>query len=94
MEAYKVLSTNMDVQDGIFEHGYFMNQRHAEDILKGYAQQMQGKDEVLDLDGKLTDYKDHTLKYGMSENKPAVYYLSHWGNYRMAMWIKKIWIQE
>jgi hypothetical protein len=94
MEAFKVLSTNLDIQDGVFEHGYFMHVRHAEDILKGYAQQFRGNEEVLDLEGKLDKYQGYSLEYSMPANKPAVYYLSHWGNYKMAMWIQKIWIQE
>jgi hypothetical protein len=94
MEAFRVLSTNLDLKDGEFQHGYFMHLRHAQDILKGYAQQFQGKEELLDLDGKLDKYQGYSLKHNPCYKKPAVYYLSHWGNCVMVMWIEKIWIQE
>jgi hypothetical protein len=61
MKIYKVQSTNMDIQDGIFSNGYFMHKRHAEDILKGYASSKDGNNVVEDLEGKLETYDD---KYG------------------------------
>lgn len=94
MKIYSVTSTNMDVRDGDFKHGYFMHKRHAEKILKNYAQQFQGNDEVLDLEGKLEEYNSLSLKYTPWHNKPANYYMSHYGNYRMVLWIEEIWVQE
>jgi len=94
MKVYKVQSTNMDVQDGTFEHGYFMQKKHAEDALKAYSQQFEGKEEVLDLGGKLDEYSGRSLRYTRWHYKPATYHKSHWGNYRMVIWISEIHIQE
>jgi hypothetical protein len=94
MKIYKVLSTNMDVRDGIFEHGYFIHKIHAEDILKGYVQIKESQNQVFDLDGELETYFDHNCKHNDWYNKPAVYYKSYYGNYSMVMWIKEVYVQE
>jgi hypothetical protein len=94
MKVFKVQSTNMDVQDGIFNHGYFMHKHHAEDVLKGYANLHDGKSIVEDIEGKLETYADQSLNYTIAHHKPAVYYRSHWGNFRMVVWISEVYIQE
>ena len=94
MKAYKVESTNIDIQDGIFDHGYFMELRHAEMVLKNYAMLHDGSNVVEDIEGKLETYNDKSLDYSPYHNKPAVYYESHWGNYNMVIWIETIHIQE
>lgn len=94
MKAYKVESTNIDIQDGIFDHGYFMELRHALDVIKAYASSHNGNNVVEDIEGKLETYNDNSLNYSPYHNKPAVYYQSHWGNYNMVIWIKEIHIQE
>lgn len=53
MKVYKVESTNMDIQDGIFGNGYFMELRHALDVIKAHASLHNGSNVVEDLDGKL-----------------------------------------
>lgn len=94
MKIYQVQSTNMDVQDGIFGNGYFMHKHHAEMVLKNYAMLHDGKNAVEDLEGKLETYDDSSLDYSIAHHKPAVYYRSHWGNYRMVVWISEVNVQE
>lgn len=94
MKAYKVNSTNMDLRDGTFDHGYFLELRHAEDILKGYTALHDGKDPIEDLNGSLEEYNGVSFKYSKWHNKPAVYYKSDWGNHNMTVWIETIHIQE
>lgn len=94
MKIYQVQSTNMDIQDGIFSNGYFMHKHHAEDVLKGYASLHDGNNIVEDMEGKLETYDDQPLDYTIAHHKPAVYYRSHWGNYRMVVWISEVHVQE
>jgi hypothetical protein len=94
MKIYQVQSTNMDIQDGIFSNGYFMHKHHAEDILKSYAGLHDGKNIVEDMEGKLETYEDQPLEWVISNKRPAVYYRSHWGNYRMVVWISEVYVQE
>jgi hypothetical protein len=94
MKIYQVQSTNLDIQDGIFSNGYFMHKRHAELVLKNYAMLKDGNTVVEDLEGKLEIYEDKSLDYTIAHHKPAVYYRSHWGNYRMVVWISEVHVQE
>ena len=94
MKVYQVQSTNMDIQDGIFSNGYFMHERHAKMVLKNHAVIYDGKDVIEDIEGKLETYDGQPLKYSEYHNKPAVYYRSHWGNYRMVVWISEVHVQE
>jgi hypothetical protein len=94
MKIYQVQSTNMDIQDGVFSNGYFINKHHAELVLKNYAMLQDGKNLVEDMEGKLETYDDQSLKYSAYHEKPAVYYRSHWDNYRMVVWISEVHVQE
>ena len=94
MKIYQVKSTNMDIKDGIFSHGYFMHKHHAEDILKNHASLYDGKNVIEDLEGKLETYDNKSLEYTMAHHKPAVYCHSYWHNYRMVVWISEVHIQE
>jgi hypothetical protein len=94
MIAYQVQSTNMDIRDGVFEHGNFFQLKHAMDIIKAYASLHEGKTITEDLDGTLKLFDKRILQYTMWYERPAVYYRSHWGNYRMVIWIREIHIQE
>ena len=94
MKVYQVQSTNMDVQDGVFSNGYFMHKHHAEIVLKNHAMLHNGNNVVEDMEGKLESYDNYPLKYSIYHNKPAVYYRSHWGDYRMVVWISEVYVQE
>jgi hypothetical protein len=94
MKIYQVESTNMDVQDGVFSSGYFMHKHHAELVLKNYAMLKHGNNVVEDIEGKLETYDDQPLEYSTYHKRPAVYYRSHWGNYRMVVWISEVHVQE
>ena len=94
MKAYQVQSTNMDREDGVFEHGNFFQMKHAVDVIKAYAYLHQGCNVVEDLEGSLEKYNDRSSKYSMWNNRPKVYYQSHWGSYNMVIWIREIHIQE
>ena len=88
MKIYEVISTNLDIKDGNFINELFSNREKAYNVCLEHANCNRNKDIVEDKLGILDIFEEKDLKYSSSFGKPAVYYRSHYGNYRMVCYVK------
>jgi len=94
MEVYEVISTNLDVNDGYFINKLFSNKKAAVEYAKKDTIDKDGKNIVEDLEGTLEVYSSKDLKYQPSDKKPAIYYRSHYGNFRCVVFIKTRTVEQ
>lgn len=88
MNVYEVISTNLDVNDGFFVNVLFDN---IDKAFKFCKEELEGKEPnnvTEDFEGLLQSFQDKSLEYAASYNNPAIYYNSHYGNYRCVVFIK------
>lgn len=88
MKVYEVISTNLDVQDGYFCNVLFENIEIAKEYCLKEMEGKQAKNIIEDFNGELTSYQDKSLEYSIVKGCPAIYYNSHFGNYRCVVFIK------
>ena len=88
MEVFEVKSTNLDVNDGIFADRLFSTLEGAIEQLRKIAASSNSTDIIEDIKGELEEFDGKSLKYTVCSNKPAIYYRSTYGNYRMVVFVK------
>lgn len=84
---YKVIAYNLDIKDGYFLNTLFFKKEAAFKYAEEQVKEKQGKNPVIDITGNLKSYEDKNLEYEMCHNQTAIYYRSHFGNYRMVIYI-------
>jgi hypothetical protein len=89
MKIYEVISTNIDVNDGVFSEGLYANLHDAINKLGQHVNSKSGSNVQLDLEGSLETFNDKSLEYVLSKDKPAIYYRSKYGNYRMVVYVQE-----
>lgn len=88
MKVYEVISTNLDVQDGYFCNVLFQDIETAKAYCRKELENKQAKNVTEDFEGKLEKFQDKSLEYTVCNGNPAIYYNSHFGNYRCVVFIK------
>ena len=88
MEVYEVIATNLDCKDGDFVNALFLDIEQAKVFCQEEISNKSPKNVTLDFEGKLGIFDGKSLNYAPSSNKPAIYYNSHFGNYRCVVYIK------
>ena len=87
-QIFEVISTNLDVQDGYFCNVLFKDIQSAIDYCKNEIESKNALNITEDFEGKLDSYQDKSLEYTVVKGCPAIYYTSHYGNYRCVVFIK------
>ena len=87
MKVFEVLSTNIDINDGTFVRTLYSNIESAINAAKIELKNKKASNIVEDFEGILSEYDDKSLNYATCKNKPAIYYRSHFGNYRCVIYI-------
>jgi len=87
MEVFEVLSTNIDVNDGTFVRTLYSNLKSAINAAQIELESKKASNIVEDFEGKLSEYDGKSLEYTACRNKSAIYYRSHFGNYRCVIYI-------
>jgi hypothetical protein len=88
MKVFEVISTNIDVQDGEFCNVLFADINAAIAYCKEYFKDKNPENVVEDFEGKLSEYDGRSLEYTCHKGSPAIYYRSHFGNYRCVIYVK------
>lgn len=86
-KVFEVKSTNIDLQDGIFCNVLFDSMDKAIDYCKQELSDKNPKNVTEDFDGTLTEFQDASLFHSLG--RPAIYYNSHYGNYRMVIYVQE-----
>lgn len=87
-KVFEVRSTNIDVQDGIFCNVLFDTVEKAIEYCKQELTDKNPKNVTEDFEGTLTEFQGKSLEFECSSNRPAIYYNSHYGNYRCVIYIQ------
>lgn len=88
MEVFEVISTNLDSQDGYFCNVLFKSIKDAKNHCKERLKGKNPKNVLEDFEGNLSEYDGKSLEYTTCKNNPAIYYRSHYGNYRCVIFVK------
>jgi hypothetical protein len=89
MKIYETISTNIDIQDGEFDKVLYISKERAIQAMRDLVSNKQATNIVEDIDGKLESYDMRNLEFTKFNGCPAIYYRSHYGNYRMVIWIRE-----
>jgi len=87
MQVFEVLSTNIDVNDGTFVRTLYSSLKSAIKAAQIELESKKASNVVEDFEGKLSEYDGKSLEYTACKNKPAIYYRSHFGNYRCVIYV-------
>lgn len=87
-DVFEVFTVNVDVNDGTFTRGLYSNIESAIDRCLQELEHLNATNIVEDFKGELLEYDGGSLEYRASKGLPAVYYRSHYGNYRMVVYVK------
>lgn len=88
MEVFEVLSTNIDVNDGTFVRALYSSLKSAINAAQIELEDKKPSNVIEDFKGELSEYDGKSLEYTACKNNPAIYYRSHYGNYRCVIYIK------
>ena len=88
MIIYEVITTNLDVRDGNFLNILFEKPSEAIIRMLSELEDKQPKEVVEDISGSLLEYGGKSLEYECCKGLPAVYYRSHYGDYRCVVYVK------
>ena len=88
MKVYEVKSTNIDVNDGIFCRVLFDTMDKAIKYCKLELEDKKPKNVTEDFNGTLKEFDGKSLNYTPCQDKPAIYYNSHYGNYRCVVFVE------
>jgi len=88
MKVFEVIATNLDVNDGYFVNALYSDLDSAINCAKQHVIDKSCKSIVEDIEGVLKAYEDTSLQYDPSNEKPAIYYRSQYGNYRCVVFVK------
>ena len=88
MKVFEVISTNVDIADGEFCNVLFANINDAKEYCKKELENKKPNNVVEDFEGKLSEYDGKSLEYKHYKGCPAIFYRSHFGNYRCVVYIK------
>jgi len=87
MKVFEVLSTNIDLNNGTFVRTLYSNIESAINTAKIELKNKKASNVVEDFEGILSEYDGKSLNYAACKDKPAIYYRSHFGNYRCVIYI-------
>lgn len=87
MKVFEVLSSSIDINDGVFARDLYTNLESAIDAAKIELEDKKASNVVEDFEGILSEYDGKSLNYTACKGKPAIYYRSHFGNYRCVIYI-------
>jgi len=88
MNVFEIISTNLDINDESFLALLFADIEEAKRKALEEVESHGAKGVVHDFEGILTEFEGKTLKNKVSYGKPAVYYRSHFGDYRCVVFVK------
>jgi len=88
-EVFEVRSTNIDLDDGVFCNVLFDTMEKAIDYCKEELKSKEPSNVTEDFEGTLTEFQGKSLEYRPNLGKPAIYYNSSWGKYRMVIYVQQ-----
>lgn len=94
MKIFKVVSINLDISEPIITCNYWTNFDAAWDYISADAREKQRTEVTPDVYGLASQYLGKSLEWTHAHTKPAIYYRSHYGNYRCALYIQEIHVYE
>jgi len=86
---YEVISTNLDCNDGYFTNVLFTKLSDAIEYARKELSTKHPNNVVEDINGELNEYGGKSLNYSVSHKRPAIYYHSHYGDYRCVYFIRE-----
>jgi hypothetical protein len=90
--VYEVVSTNLDCNDGSFTNVLFALKTDAFEYCRKSLLRINPTNVIEDINGELKEYDGKDLYYSPSEGLSAIYYRSHYGNYRCVYYVRERYI--
>lgn len=91
MKVYETVTLNMDLSEST-RGPLFSSMEKAIDHLKEKKKELETrKCESIELDGEgsFTSFNGKEFLFSENKNKPALYYLSFYGNYRSCIFVRE-----